>query len=66
MNYTPPNDIKDPGFQSDSRIKILMLDEISLFTAPEIQALCASARQHGYTIIGLGDDKQNKAVFIGI
>ena len=66
LNYTPPNDIKDPGFQSDSRIKILMLDEISLFTAPEIQALCASARQHGYTIIGLGDDKQNKAVFIGL
>ncbi len=66
LNYTSPNDIKDPGFQSDSRIKILMLDEISLFTAPEIQALCASARQHGYTIIGLGDDKQNKAVFIGL
>lgn len=63
VEYIPPTDIKSPSFQSDG-IKILMLDEISLFNGPELQALCASARQHGYTIIGLGDDKQNKAVFI--
>lgn len=43
----------------DSKQKILVLDEISLFTRPELEVLNKWANKNNITIIGLGDYRQN-------
>lgn len=41
--------------------KIIVLDEISLFTAAELELLSKYAVQHGIIVLSAGDFKQNKA-----
>ena len=46
-------------FDSEAKPKVLIIDEFTYLNSAEIQALCKTAAEEGFTIIGLGDDAQN-------
>ena len=56
----------DNVFDRSKKVKILFIDEVSLFTESELQHLSDYAQRNGILIVGLGDDTQNSAkVFSG-
>lgn len=46
-------------FDPEAKPKVLIIDEFTYLNSAEIQALCKTAIEEGFTIIGLGDDAQN-------
>lgn len=46
-------------FDPEAKPKVLVIDEFTYLNSAEIQALCKTAINSGFTIIGLGDDAQN-------
>lgn len=47
-------------FAADSKMKLLVVDEITLFTEAELYELSTWARKNNIFLLGLGDPKQNQ------
>lgn len=48
-------------FDKSKRVKILFIDEVSLFTEPELKLITQYAKSNGIIVVGLGDNIQNSA-----
>lgn len=53
--------IKDNLFDKSKKLKVLFIDEISLFTESELKLISKYAESHGIIVVGLGDPVQNSA-----
>ena len=54
-------EFKDDLFDKNKDLKILVVDEITLFTGPELNVLSQWAVRNGVLILAIGDRKQNSA-----
>lgn len=48
-------------FDASKKLKVLFIDEVSLFTESELKLISDYAVQHGIIVVGLGDPVQNSA-----
>ena len=53
--------IKDNLFDKSKKLKVLFIDEVSLFTESELKLISQYAVSHGIFVVGLGDPVQNSA-----
>lgn len=52
---------KENLFDANKKLKMLFIDEVSLFTEAELKLITKYAKDHGIIIVGLGDNIQNSA-----
>lgn len=53
--------IKDNLFDNSKKLKVLFIDEVSLFTESELKLISDYAVKNGIIVVGLGDPVQNSA-----